>query len=102
MHLADEVNDQILAVVAGRLKARELEGWLDSVAPEVHAEENPQLRSLTDRAFTLLAEVGYGDRTIDDARHQLDGLLRSGSGTDPSTGEEVVSRLPKHEPIVHP
>lgn len=71
MRLAGEVHAEIQAFVSGRLGARDLEGWLDSVAAEVHAEEDPDLRALTDRTYSLLAEVGYGDRTVEDARREL-------------------------------
>jgi hypothetical protein len=81
MHLADEVHAEIQAFVSGRTGARELEGWLDSVAAEVHAGETPDLRALTDRAYSVLAEASRGDRTVQDARRELAGLI---SETDPA------------------
>lgn len=74
MPLADEIRAEIQAFVAGRHGVYELEGWLDSVAAEVHAEGDATLRALTDRAFSLLAEVSYGDRTVEDARRELAAL----------------------------
>src|SRR4051794_38949249 len=75
MRLADEVQAEIRAFVSGRSGARELEGWLDSIAAEVHAEDDPDLRALTDRAYSVLAEVGYGDRSLEGARRELAALV---------------------------
>jgi hypothetical protein len=74
MPLADEIRVEIQAFIAGRRGAYELGGWLDSVAAEVHAEGDATLRALTDRAFSLLAEVSDGDRTVEDARRELAAL----------------------------
>jgi hypothetical protein len=73
MHLADEVRAEIQAFVSGRIGEHELEGWLDSALAKVHAQADPDLRALTDRAYSLLAEVTYGDRTVHDARQELGG-----------------------------
>ena len=58
MHLVDEVRAAIQAFVSGRIGAHELEGWLDSASAEVHAQGDPDLRALTDRTYSLLAEIG--------------------------------------------
>ena len=75
MRLADEVRAEIQAFVSGRIGVHELEGWLDSVAAEVHATEDAGLRELTDRAYSLLAEMSYGDRTAEDAHRELVTLI---------------------------
>ena len=84
-----EVRAEIQAFVSGRIGEHELEGWLDSVSAEVHAQGAPDLRALTDRAYSLLAEVGYVDRTIDDARGELAKLGPRGT----TTGLESTHRL---------
>lgn len=71
MHLADEVRAEIQAFVAGRIGEHELEGWLDSASAEVHAQGDPELRALTDRTYSLLAEVSYGHRTVECSRQEL-------------------------------
>jgi hypothetical protein len=92
MRLADEVHAEIQAFVSGRLAARDLEGWLDSAAPEIHAEGDDGLRTLTDRAFSLLAELSYGDRTVEDVRQALGTLVST-----PPAG--IVPARPRTEPI---
>jgi hypothetical protein len=90
MRLAVEVHAEIQAVISGRIAARELEGWLDSVAPEVRAEGDGAPRALTDRVFSLLAELNYGDRTADDVRRELAGLV-------PATTRDAGSVPPRAE-----
>ena len=80
MRLADEVHAEILSFVSGRINEHELEGWLDCASAEVHAQGDPDLRALTDRAYSLLAEVSYGDRTVEDARDELSSLVSSPNG----------------------
>lgn len=75
MRLADEVRVQIEAFVEGCLSARVLEGWLDSIADEIHANGDPTLRQWNGQVYVLLAELGYGDRTAESARHELQTLL---------------------------
>lgn len=86
--LSAEVRDQIQSFIDGRLPHRELEGWLDCVSEEVHASGDPALRRLTDRAFTLLAEMGYGDRTLDEVRTELTLAVRP---TDHQAAPSTVS-----------
>ena len=59
MRLADEVRAEIEAFVAGRIGEHELEGRLDSASAEIHAQGDTDLRALTDRTYSLLAEVSY-------------------------------------------
>lgn len=80
MRLSDEVRAEIQAFVAGRIGEHELEGWLDSVSAEVHTQGDSELRALTDRTYSLLAEVSYGDRTIEDARQELALLTSAPNG----------------------
>jgi hypothetical protein len=93
MRLADEVRAEIQAFVAGRISAHELEGWLDSVAHEVHAEKDLVLRPLTDRTFSLLAEISYGDRTVDDARLELKRFVNSTASDADSTSSLAESTI---------
>lgn len=75
MRLADEVRAQLNAFVDGSLSAHELAGWLDSVAPELHAPgaENP--RRLVGQVYVVLSELGYGDRTAESARAEVAEVL---------------------------
>jgi hypothetical protein len=75
MPLADDVREQIQAFIDGHLQSRELEGWLDSVAEEVHADPDRTVRQLIGEVYIVLAEIGYGDRTIDSAVDELRRLL---------------------------
>lgn len=84
MRLADEVCEQIQAFIDGCLAPHELAGWLDSVADEVHVDDSAT-RHLTGQAYILLAELGYGDRTIKDVREELSGLV-GGQVTRASVG----------------
>jgi hypothetical protein len=93
MRLADEVRAEIQAFVAGRISVHELEGWLDSVAHEVHAEKDPVLRPLTDRTYSLLAEISYGDRTVNDARRELERLVNSTTSAADSTSPLAKSTI---------
>ncbi len=98
MRLADEVRAEIQAFATRRLDARELEGWLDTVAPEIHAGGDADLRALADRTLSLLAEVSYGDRTVDDARLELaaliDPLASPANGAVAPTEAPASSRAP--------
>jgi hypothetical protein len=85
MHLADEVRAEIQAFASGRIGAHQLEGWLDSIAAEVHADGGPDLRALTDRSYSLLAELSYGDRTIEDARRELPKLVSIPNDAGPAS-----------------
>ena len=82
MRLTDEIHVEIQAFVSGRIAARDLEGWLDCASAEVHAPETPDLRALTDRAYSLFAEVSYGDRSVEDARREMGKLLAETARTD--------------------
>lgn len=75
MRLADDVQAKIQAYIGGRLGPRELEGWLDTVAPEIHAAKDTDLRVLTDRVLSLLAELDNGDRTSAETRAELAHLI---------------------------
>jgi hypothetical protein len=77
MTLVDEVSAQLKAFVGGRLSAHELAGWLDSVAPELHAlgEEGP--RRAVGHVYVVLAELSHGDRTVESARDEVTKLLNS-------------------------
>lgn len=78
--LVDQVHKKLRAFGHGHLAARELEGWLDSAAAEIHAEGDPALRSLTDWALSLLAEVHYGYRTEPAVRRTLAALVPACTG----------------------
>src|SRR5262245_31482338 len=84
MRLADEVHAEIQSFVSGLIDEHELEGWLDCASAEIHAQGEPDLRTLTDRAYSLLAEVGYGDRTVEDARGELAKLVVTSDHIDPA------------------
>src|SRR5690349_3810795 len=79
MRLTDEVRGQIQAFIDGRLNPHELEGWLDSVAEEVHSDPHPNLRQLVGRVYLVLAEASDGLMSLDDARADLSSQLTSSS-----------------------
>jgi hypothetical protein len=85
MRLAAEIHAEMQAFVTGRIGVHDLEGGLDSVAAEVHAEGDTALRALTDRTYALLAEISYGDRTVEDARRSL------ASGVDVDARDDGVA-----------
>ena len=85
MRLADEVRAEIQAFATGRIGEHELEGWLDSVATDVHASGDPVLRTLTDRTYSLLAEASYGDRSVEDVRQELERLVFAPDEADPAS-----------------
>lgn len=76
MRLADEVRTKLKAFVDGNLSAHELAGWLDSVADEIHADDDPTLRRRIGQVYILLAELSYGDRTAESVRNEVETLLR--------------------------
>jgi hypothetical protein len=80
MPLAEEVREQIQAFIDDRLQSRELEGWLDSIADDVEADPDVSTRHLIGQVYVVLAEIGYGDRTIDSAVGELRRLLASPPG----------------------
>jgi hypothetical protein len=86
MLIADEVRGQIHAFVGGHLSARELEGWLDSVAPELHGPGEERSRHLAGQVYVLLAELGYGDRTPESARSTIQRLLSEADAPDVHDG----------------
>lgn len=92
MRLADEVRADIQAFASGRIGEHELEGWLDCASAEVHAQKDSDLRALTDRTYSLLAEVSYGDRTVGDARQELAKFVALASG-------DIGSAQPRAESI---
>lgn len=75
MPLADEVREQLKTFAEGNLGPHELAGWLDSVAPELHAPGEEHLRRVVGQVYVLLAELGYGDRTAACTRHEVQKLL---------------------------
>ena len=79
MPLADEVREQIEAFVKGRLAARALEGWLDSVADEIHSDDDPSLRQRVGQVYILLAELSYGDRTLENTQAEVAMLVGEAS-----------------------
>src|SRR6266496_2978830 len=91
MQLANDVNEQIRAFVRGQLVARELEGWLDAAAAEIHAEGDPNLRARTDHVLSVLAEVDYGHRTSDDVRRLLAAMI-----VDDATADRPSWVSPEH------
>jgi hypothetical protein len=95
MRLADEVREQIQAFIDGRLQSRELQGWLDSVADEVHADRDGTVRQLTGEVYVVLAELGYGDRTIESAVGELMRLLTESRGPHINEAAPTIRRIPR-------
>jgi hypothetical protein len=71
MRLADEVREQLEAFVVGKLSSHEVAGWLDSIAPELHAVGQGHLRHLVGQVYVLLSELGCGDRTAESTRTEV-------------------------------
>jgi hypothetical protein len=92
MPLTDEVRAQIAAFADGSLSARELTGWLDSVAPELHSAGHEHLRRLVGEVYVVLAELGYGDRTAENARSEV-AQLTSRISTGPAPRAEKSASL---------
>lgn len=91
MRLIDEIRAQIQAFIDDSLTARELEGWLDSVVDESHAEKSGESRRLAGQAYALLAELSYGDRSMQEVKAELLQLLReSNTGTVTMTVERTI------------
>src|SRR4051812_26758910 len=88
MLLADEVRRQIQAFVRGSVTNRELEGWLDSVASELQEPGEESSRRLAGHVYVLLAELGYGDRTLDSVRSEVQRLLGEPDASNTHDGEQ--------------
>lgn len=92
MRLADEVRGQIQAFITNDLSPRDLEGWLDSAAEEIHADADPSVRQLTGRVYIVLAEISDGGLSVQDGRVELHDLLTT-------TGPHAAATHPSVTPV---
>ena len=86
MRLSDEVRAELHAFVSGRIGEHELEGWLDSVAAEVHAEGDAELR-----ASVAPADSVFLDAKVEQELFELDEEDR----------QEMLDSIGQTEPGLH-
>lgn len=96
--VAGEVRERLRAFVDGSLSAHELAGWLDSVAPELHAPGAENLRRIVGQVYVVLSELGYGDRTAEGTRTEVATLLRQADTPNVHSAGQPDTMIPGSMP----
>lgn len=71
MTLASELESMIRSYVMGAVSRAELQTWLDTHVQETADSGDRTATDLSDRAWILLSELGYGQRSEESVRSEL-------------------------------
>jgi hypothetical protein len=92
MSLSDDLHQQIVAYVGGKIDADDLFGFLVSTAPDVTPTSDVMIRQTWGTAFSLLSELSSGETDEDGVRDELREL--AGGATAHVHGQrQVASRV---------
>jgi hypothetical protein len=78
MNLRDELRHQLQTFAEGKTDERTLFAWLGGagrLAPELHTPGAESLRRVVGKVYIVLSELGYGDRTAESVRNEVETLL---------------------------
>jgi hypothetical protein len=69
--LSSQLESTVRSYLSGTTSLEQLQAWLDAHVQETADSNEPAAIELSDRIWILLAEHGYGERTEDDVRAEL-------------------------------
>lgn len=75
MSLSSQLEFMARSYLSGKTSLEQLEAWLDTHVQETAHSNELAAIELSDRIWILLSELGYGERTEDDVRSELNRLL---------------------------
>jgi len=75
MSLSTQLESIVRSYLNGTTSLEQLHAWLDTHVQETADSNERAAIELSDRTWILLGELGYGERTEDDVRTELNRLL---------------------------
>lgn len=75
MSLSSQLESEARSYLRGTTSLEQLQAWLDTHVQKTADSNEPAAIELSDRIWILLGELGYGERTEDDVRTELNRLL---------------------------